>query len=216
MKYHVVTPSNKPQNIELMVEMLKSKNVEWHVITDKKSERTFTFNPEYKWIHHYKCPEHPTLKMTKVWERCYWAINWFLETQHIEDEEMYCFLADDDAIEPEYFNKITAAMEKENWGWSSALGSMERGHNIPSTADIAQAYETTKLWAIPKNLKLCLVAQEQIVSKGWIVKKHRFTYEHWGDGQFILDIINNHGVLLVPGATVWFNYFEPGRWNKDN
>lgn len=216
--FNVITPMNRPENIFSMAELLKNRrknqNVQWHVITDETSTKTFEF-PNYDWVHHYKCPEHPN-NLTNFWDRCNWAMNWFLDTHNIVDEDLYCFLNDDDGVEPDYFDKIYAALEEHKWEYKVVIPSMERGHRIPSYAREPRRHPPDKLWAAPENIKIGGVGLEQIVASGSVVKTQRFPFHVCGDGIFIIEAVRAHGAIICPGASVWFNYFEPERWDRSD
>jgi len=210
MKFHVITVMKRSQNIEVMREMLRPKDVIWHIITDENDPYPYNFN-EPDWIKHHVCPESG---LTEHYERCYYALNYFLETHDLEDEDMYSYLADDDALEPTFYEKVKSA-ESEIPGYSIYLTSMERGHQTPAAVmnDVFRCYPPTKLVAAAENICVGGVGLEQIMIKGSILRRYRFGYLHHSDSIFISDVVHKYGALLIPDANVWFNYYEPGRWN---
>lgn len=220
MIYNVITPLNRVENIEKMISILEPKNVNWHVVTDD----TFPHNDEFKkyeknWIHHYIMKNN---KHMYFWERCNAAMNWLLDTMEINNGEMYCFLNDDDAVEPDYFKKITTNLNhiKKDKGidFDIIITSMDRGDAIPTDAEAGRRHPPTRLTASVDNLKIGSIGLEQITISGKLLnsKKYKFPLEHAGDGMFILTAIreNTQSVVLMPDVSVWFNYFEPGRWIK--
>lgn len=219
MKVHVITPMNRPENIGPMAELLKERNVEWHVITDEISPHKFVF-PNYEWVHHYTCPEHPSNSPIfydgyNFWNRCNWAMNWFLDTQEVVDDDLYSFLNDDDAVEPDYYKKVIAAMEQHAWQHNVAITSMDRGHRIPShVTHPARKHPPTKLYGLPENIRPGGIGLEQFVAKGSSIKKLRFPYDNCGDGLFIIELVRTNPTIYVTDAFAWFNYFEPERWDK--
>jgi hypothetical protein len=214
MIYNVITPMNRPENIESMIQMLEPKNIQWHVITDVGSSFKYKFNEE--WIHHYECPNFINLDLDHF-DRYYNVCNWGLSNITLNPEEMYCFLSDDDAYEPNFFHKIDLSLRNVNWsGIDVIIVSMERGSSIPW--DATTRYPTSKLVAHPDNVVVNNIGGEQFLISGSLLNQnnYRFPLHHQGDGLFIQQIYNENKekTLFCPEANVWFNYFEPGRWDK--
>jgi hypothetical protein len=46
-----------------------------------------------------------------------------------------------------------------------------------------------------------------------LLKKYRIPTAPSGDGMFIVKAVRENGAAFCSEADVWFNYFEPGRWN---
>ena len=160
MKYNVITPFKRYHNLDLLVDNLENKNIVWHLIKDDDSD--FKNNIDRDWIKNYTCPN----KNINFWERCNFSINWFLESQKIQDDEMYCILNDDDAYEEDFFKKITKGAEiakTKNLNHDIIICSMERGHNIPADAVYPRIHHTTKLWAYPECMHIGGVSIEQII-----------------------------------------------------
>ena len=209
--YHIITPLARYQNLNKLINMLEPKNIQWHVITDDDSKFELKFDQE--WIHYYVCPN----KENEFFERCNYSINWFIDNHDLNPEDMYCILNDDDSYEPEFFNKLSNELNNDlidNEYKDVVICSMERGNNIPSDAVGIRTHPTYKLWAHPDSMHIGGVGVEQIILKGKILKNYRIPLLPAGDGEFIINILNNHKVFMIPNISVWFNYFEPGRWNK--
>lgn len=205
--FHVITPLARYENIPDLIKMLEPLNIHWHVITDEDSNIIVDFS-EYNWISHHICPN----KQVLFYERCNFAINWFLDTHPLIKDDMYCILNDDDAYEPDFFLKIEQVLAVVDA--PVIITSMERGHQIPASAVGCRAHPPTKLWGIPDNLRVGSVGVEQIILKGEILSKFRIPLLNDGDGKFIVSVAHDYDISYIPHATVWFNYFEPGRWNK--
>ena len=208
-KFNIITPLARYQNINKLIDMLESKNIQWHVITDDDSKFKLQFDQD--WIHYYTCPN----KENQFFERCNYAINWFLDNFKIEEEEMYCVLNDDDAYEPEFFNKISNELKNnpmDDEYKNVVICSMERGSNIPENVIEVRKHPTYKLWATKDSMHVGGVGIEQILLKGKILKNYRIPLAPAGDGEFIVNILNNHKAFMIPSTSVWFNYFEEGRW----
>lgn len=210
-KFHVITPLARFGNVADLKAMLENQNVIWHVITDDDAKETVEFTEP--WIKHYVCPNQGM----EFWKRCNNSINWFIETQEIMRDEMYCFMNDDDGYEPEFFAKMTAAVDQikaENMPWEVIVCSMERGHRIPPDAIPERRHGTDKLIAHPTNMRIGRVGVEQIYISGRILLENRLPLEVVGDGMMICDIVRKYPTAYIPGISAWFNYLEPGRWIK--
>lgn len=206
--FHVITPLARFENVEKLINVLEPKNIQWHVLIDQGySHDNIKYLTDKSWIKVYYCPNDGVV----FYERCNKSINWFIETQQIIDNEMYCILNDDDAYEPEFFTKIKASIQKT--GSPIIITSMERGHAIPESAVGCRAHPPTKLWGYPENVRENAIGVEQIIIKGELLKKYRIPTAPSGDGMFIVKAVRENGAAFCSEADVWFNYFEPGRWN---
>ena len=208
--FHVITPLARFHNIPKLVETLRPHNIQWHVITDaNKTESQQSLFSE-SWIRHYVCPNNQVV----FWDRCNYAMNWFMDTTELHDTDFYCFLNDDDAYEPEYFDKLDTVIQQQTTDISVVLTSMKRGYRIPSTAAPTRRHAPTTLYAVPESIHVGGIGLEQIAVRGRVLKQgHRFPLHHAGDGMFICDVSSKHPTALAPDIFVWFNYFEPERWD---
>jgi hypothetical protein len=202
MKYNIITPLSRVENIQNLIDVLEPKNVNWHIIIDDIAPFKLVFYQE--WIKQYICPTQGNL----FWERCNFSINWFLNTFPLNEDEMYCFLNDDDSYEPDFFEKLN------KYDSNLIICSMMRGDQTPSSATGVRAHPTFKLHANPNNMCVGGVGIEQIVLSGKILKNYRLPIHGCGDGMFIEKICRENKATFAEEANVWFNYFEPGRWNK--
>jgi len=211
MVFNVITPLARYGNVPDLINHLKPKNIKWHVITDSDSENSFTFNDD--WISHYVCPNEGQ----EFWVRCNNSINWFIENFEINDDEYYCILNDDDGYEDLFFEKLKYAIDLTNKSNSLndlLICSMLRGHNTPVDAEPVRRHATNTLIARPESMFVGSVGVEQFFVKGHILKNHRLPLTTCGDGELITELVKTYSVTYVPDTYVWFNYFEPGRWNK--
>lgn len=211
MKFNVITPLARFQNINKLVNHLEPKKIKWHVITDDDSNDIFDVNKD--WIQHHVCPNSGH----NFWERCHNSINWFIENKLENEDEYYCVLNDDDGYEDNFFEKlkvIISLTDSKNKFNDLIITSMMRGHNIPNDVVPVRRHPTHTLYAQPNYMRVGGVGLEQFVVKGNILKKHKIPLTTCGDGEFITELVNTYGALFQPDNFVWFNYFEPGRWNK--
>lgn len=203
--YHVITPLTRFENLTKLMKMLESQEapIEWHVITDENPAGwRVTF--ERYWACNYPCPN----TAIEFWARCNFSINWFLDKFPPKSSDRYLFLNDDDAYEPGFFEKL------DQHDGDVLICSMERGQRTPAVSDPLRAHGCSKLEAKPENMHPTLVGVEQIIMSGRVLKDVRLPLAVDGDGRMIEWVCANHPVTYVPEATVWFNYYEPGRWDK--
>jgi len=201
-KYNVITPLARFENIQPLVQMLLPKNVHWHVIIDADAQ--YDVNFELDWVTKYICPNSGSI----FWERCNNSLNWFIDTVELKEDEMYCILNDDDAYEPDFFSKLDKIDSKV------IVCSMLRGDQTPSSATGVRAHPTHKLLAVPQNMFVGGVGIEQIILSGDTLSRYRIPVNGCGDGMFISQIVHENKTEYASEANVWFNYYEPGRWNK--
>lgn len=200
MRHHVITPLARIQNFTKLREMLINQQVQWHVITDVGATEIECDDP---WIdtYRFKNPE------TTFWGRCNAAVNWYLDHKILNQRDRYCILNDDDAYEPDFFKKLA------NVGDEVVAVSMKRGNRTPGDAIPERAHGTNTLIADPSQMKVGYVGVEQLLVSGRILSKCRLPIHICGDGQMIEYIVATNPVFYMPDAFVWFNYFEPGRWD---
>jgi len=211
MIFNVITPLARFQNVSDLVNHLEPKKIKWHVITDEDSDGVFNVNKD--WIYHHVCPNIGD----NFWERCHNSINWFIENKIDNDDEYYCVLNDDDGYEDDFFEKLKMLVimkNNENKSNDLIITSMLRGDNTPSDAIPIRRHPTHTLYAHPSYMQVGGVGLEQFFAKGKVLKKHRVPLTSGGDGELITELVNTYGALYIPEIYVWFNYFEPGRWNK--
>jgi hypothetical protein len=211
MIFNVITPLARYENIQDLINHLEPKNIKWHVITDNDSEHNFTVTKD--WISHYVCPNEGQ----EFWVRCNNSINWFIENSKINDDEYYGILNDDDGYEALFFEKLKYVINLTNTSKSSndlLICSMLRGHNTPVDAEPVRQHPTHPLIARPESMFVGGVGVEQFFVKGKILKNHRIPLTSCGDGELISELVKTYNATYLPDTYVWFNYFEPGRWNK--
>lgn len=201
--YHVLTPLNRYENLRGLIQMLEPMKVEWELITDKSTPFRVSF--DQPWIHHHVYEDPPG---GEFWRRCNMALNWYLDSNELVDDHRYCFLNDDDGYEPDFFNKIDLA------GGEVVVTAMKRGNQIPKGVHPDRAHDTFTLLPSPENCKPGKIGVEQMIVSGRILKKCRLPMHIMGDGMMLEHIAVHNPIVCVPEAEVWFNYFEPGRWDK--
>lgn len=210
--YNVITSVGRLQNISLIKNHIQPQNILWHVITDE--DIGFSLKFAEPWITSYVCPND----QVEFWAKCHGALNWFIETQEINDDEMYCFMNDDDGYEPDFFNKVDSVIAEvkanHNVVPDVVIVSMQRGDATPSDAIAVRQHPTHTLFAHPDNMRVGHVGLEQIIIRGKLLKKYRLAMDVCGDGMFIIQVAKENPVAYAPHINALFNYFEPGRWNK--
>ena len=200
--YHVITPLARFENLSKLIAMLEPMGVQWHVITD--SDIGFQLVFHQPWITHYNY----TNNEKAFWCRCNAAINWMLDLAPLNPGDRYCILNDDDAYEPDFFKKLDAV------DGELLIASMDRGHQTPPGVESVRAHGTNRLIAAPDNMRVGSVGVEQFVASGKVISVCRLPLEVTGDGMMIEYMVQHFPATYVPEASVWFNYYEPGRWNK--
>jgi hypothetical protein len=217
MIYNVITPVSRPETFQLMIDMLRPKNVQWQIISTPESAANFASTEN--WIHHFVCMGDLGVE---YFTRAYNKMNSFFDNAEIHDDQMYCFLSDDDAVEPDFFEKIDSALDRVSSDISPSIviTSMERGDRTPIDAvGVKRNYGTDKLVASVENMHPGKIGLEQFIIKGSLLKEKKYRIPnnvHWGDGLFLTQAFyeNQEKTLFCPEANVWFNYFEPGRWDR--
>lgn len=197
MNYRVITPFTRFQNLLEFSRMLHSLRVTWHPVFN--DDLPYGIH-NVDWIVAFYCPR-PEPNFNPVHS----ALNFFITHARLYDEDRYLFLMDDDWYEPGFFDKI------DKHPGELLICSMLRGHNQPPNG---LPYGTDPLTAAPENIRVGHVAAEQLIVSGRLLRDCRFGPEPFADGLLIEKLAKENRVEFVPEANVWFNYLEPGRWNR--
>lgn len=195
MKYHILTPFNREENKDLILENLKNPNVIFHPLIDKPIKF-----PKKDWIQPFIFTPDPGIRWV-----VYNAWNKYLASGKLIDDDYYMFISDDDFLEPGFFNKI------KDVDTDIILVSMKRGDNVTKSGS------TSTLVPGRGRMLRSWVATEQLIIKGKIIKNERFIDQHSADGCLISSLWGKFPrkyFTLKPDVYVWFNYLEAGRWNS--
>lgn len=212
MKFNVITPMARFNNIARLKAHLEPQGIHWHVIVD--DDCGFYVKFEESWISTYVCPN----RLDIFWARCNNSINWFLDTQNIAEDEYWCILNDDDGYEPEFFNKLVDYIDYAHEQGQEAraiITAMHRGHQVPPNTPIEKYHPTSYLPADPSYTRPGSVGVEQLIMRGDLMRQYRLPLANDGDGQWVTKVASENMIMYTPDVEVWFNYFEPGRWNKE-
>ena len=195
MKYHILSPFSRVENKEAWIKHLRQFDVIIHPIINDPIEfpkedwiKPFTFKakPKTKWIYYY-------------------ALNEFLDSETLIDDDYYIFVNDDDFLAPDFFEKIKGIDS------DFIVVSMKRGHKASRHGGTSTLNAT---WRVMGKRH---IGGEQIILKGKFLKSERFRRNITGDGRFIRSLWHKYpheNFTFVRDAYVWFNYLEPGRWNE--
>lgn len=214
IKFKVICPIARFELAPKIKNVLRKQHVELHFISDSDHPKSNISLADEPWIYHHICDQGDR---TIFWDRSNNSMNWFLDNIPIEPETMYCFLNDDDAYEPGYFDKLRTVVERFPYEIDVMITSMMRGDSIPKRDGKNQyIHHNNTLVAHPMNMQPMKVGLEQIAVKGKIISlgNYRFPQYDCGDGIFITMITQQNHTMYLPEVFVWFNYFEPGRWNN--
>lgn len=211
-KFKIICPIARFENAPKIKNVLRKQNVELHFVSDSDNPKSSDSLADEPWVFHHICDQGDR---TIFWDRSNNALNWYLDNQQIDPDSFYCFLNDDDAYEPEYFQKLRAIIENYPYEIFVVITSMARGDNIPkSVIGTNREHHNNTLIAHPTYMQPGKVGLEQIAVKGKVISvgNYRFPRYDCGDGIFITMITQQTHTLYVPEVFVWFNYFEPERW----
>lgn len=200
MKYHVITPFRRFENLQRMLAMLEPFNLEWNILLDKNLP--FKVSVPGDWVKCFYL--EPAQPFWRAWAN---HINKYIELAVIVPEDRYLILNDDDFYEPDFFSKI------DKHSGEVIICSMLRGHRTPPGLEPIRCHGTHTLTACPQNMQVGAVGCEQMIVSGRIFSGIKLTDEPCADGVAICNVVKSNPVDYAPEAFVWFNYLEPGRWN---
>lgn len=195
MKYHILTPFNRDENMKLILANFHRPGVVFHPLINRPIEF-----PRESWIKPFFFTPDPGIKWV-----VYNAWNKFLNSGQVVDDEYYMFICDDDFLEPDFFKKIKDIKS------DIIMVSMKRGdHGL-------KAGSNSTLIPHWRRMARSWVATEQLIIKGKIIKNERFIDQLTADGWLIGNLwrkLPHELFTFKTDAYIWFNYLEPGRWNS--
>jgi len=194
--YHVVTPFSRLENLQIIGQHVKDCGADWHpLFNDSLCFRL----KESGWLKPVFCSPVPA-----GWNPGHHVINEFIINEPIVPEDRYLILCDDDWYEPGFFDKL----DREEG--SLLFCSMLRGHHQPPN----MPHGIATLVAARENLTPGNVGVEQMIISGERLKLIRFGPSNISDGEVIRGLAGEPNITFVKDAFVWFNYLQPGRWDK--
>jgi hypothetical protein len=196
-KYHVIMPFTRFENLLAVSLILSRAKVWWHPVFN--NDIPFGIH-NLGWIDPVYAPKAP-----EGFNPGHFAINWFLDHSELIDDHRYHILCDDDGFEDGFFEKMDAA------AGDALLCSMMRGQNQPANGP---QYGTATLEAKLENVQVGLVGIEQLMLAGRVMRRYRLGPNAADDGRWVVQVAQENLITFVPNANVWFNYLQPGRWNR--
>lgn len=196
--YHVYTPFSRWQNLVPFTKRLDAMHVHWHPIFDEDVPFIIA---ESDWIHPLYC-----VAKAPGWEdhMGHFKGNFFFDNTKIQPEHRYMGLCDDDMVEPDFFLKI------DRHDGEVIICTALRGHHQPATGP---QYGTGALQANAESLKPGLFTAQQMISSGLALGHARYDSKPCGDFRFAEQVFSVTPPEFAPEANVWFNAYEPGRWD---
>jgi hypothetical protein len=186
-------PFSRYENADFYLNGLRDKNIIWHPIF---YENPIEFNED--WIKPY-CIGKTYLEVNDP----YLKFNFFIRNEEIVDEDVYCFLCDDDWYEDNVLDTIAQYNE------DVIFISMKRGHNDTMT------HGSSTLITFD-GVRAGSIGLEQMFIKGRILKEVVFgqtVADGMADGVLAEKLQREQRVLHLPDIYALFNYLEKGRWN---
>lgn len=197
MKFHLLTPFSREENKEAILKNFHRPEVIFHPIINKPIEF-----PHEDWIRPFTFTLLPNLK----WPY-YYALNKFIDANEFVDDEYYQFINDDDFMEPDFYQKL------EGITTDFIVVSIKRGNTMAPNLK----YSINTLTARSGCMGSRYMAGEQFILKGKYLRGYQFQQIHIADGKlssYMWGKYPHKDFTFVKNAYIWFNYLEPGRWNK--
>jgi len=200
---HVVTAFARFENLDALILHYEKMGIIWHPVLFDNEQAI----EETDWIKPFVIPFNPDLH--DFIDIGYYKKNVFITDAEIINDDYYQIMDDDDMIAPGVYD---ALREKDD---DIVFISMKRGQNIPEDIIEKRQYPASTLFAMPENIIIGGVSTQQYITKGKIFRQLHFQVDyHCADGVMAVWLKDNFEVTYAPELFVWFNYFEPGRWDK--
>lgn len=198
-KVHIVTLFSRHGLLNTYLKFYRQAGVIWHVIQFCNEE--IIANRE-DWIRPFIIPDIFTPDSMLS------ALNHFIQTVQIEDDDYYAMTPDDDLFEPGVLEKI------KTFSNDVVVISMKRGDNIPDDGSIPHGTDT--LIAHPDNMLINHIGGEQLFLKGRVFKKYLYREDYYGADGLLAEQLkaNEPDIRYESDLYILFNYFQSGRWNE--
>ena len=195
MKFHIITPFSRPQNLPALEEMFglvtSKPDVRWYPVThDAAHWNAATLLNRSMAVRAIPCEADPE------WDICYWKCNRGLDVLEIADGDYYGFLCDDDTYDPGFFDRLRDIVNHTNAEVVTVSarrygGSPEIGGGL--------------LEARAEHMGPCLIGLEQYFVRGSVMKLYRFGNHGCADGEMVSTNLAKHRCVYVPNLFVNWN-----------
>lgn len=212
---HAITAMSRFDLLDTLVEHYGPMDIVWHPVMFESEANLSDWPPGKAWIQPLVIPnvdEFAELvgRGEKRFPIGHYKKNAFVKSDDINNDDYYWFLDDDDMIEA---STVSAIKEMDD---DVIFISMKRGHHVPADVTTERAYPTWPLIAAPENVKVGLIGQQQYICKGEVLKQIHYDEQiHHSDGLVAIWLKENFPIRYEKNLYVLFNYFEPGRWEKE-
>jgi len=197
---HVLTPFYRTHLAPTLIHYLEPMGVQWYPICEDRH-----YSSEFSsrnWIT-------PLLvDALSESDQCYIRFNQFQDAHLVDDNDYYCFMGDDDAYEPGFFDIIRRQTAK------ILIVSLSRGDRIPE-CDPEKHPTNPLIMNSIRDVQVCNIGLPQYIIKGEIFKQMRFRNDHcWNDGHFAEKLKEwfPNDFHFLPDTFVFGNYFQEGRY----
>ena len=205
MNFHALMPFYRKYHYDKIRTHYETMSLIWHPICDPVDIQPFEGNTR-EWIKPLLCdPIRPGDVIV------YRKINDFIEADDIIDDDYYGFAHDDDMYVPGYIDWVKQQTAK------IIICSAHRGHRVVG----GDGYPHPTFPLVIKNLNDIHVYNidfSQIIVKGSILRITRFINKFDFDDGFYAENLRDKwpdDILIHPEFGVYFNYFQPGRYDPD-
>ncbi|MBW1813431.1 MAG: hypothetical protein JRJ39_07090, partial [Deltaproteobacteria bacterium] len=203
---HLITPFMRSHLKDTLIAAYRSMNIVLHPIMFKDEMVEF----DEPWILPLVIPmdsKECTVFMPGCFKR-----NWFIKNEEIIDGDYYVTADDDDMYEDGVFDAIKQMDD------DIIIISLKRGYQIPANTVPIRQYPTWPLRAHPDWVKIGMISAQQSFVKGRIFKQHFHNEKsHNFDGELaVYHKEAGEQINYRPDLFALFNYYEPGRWVKND
>lgn len=205
MNLHVLTPLARLENYGKLAGMLKADGVaSWNLLLDHRQKVDLPDFGGWARFHTYGIPlnGHPGAIL----------INRALRDFDFIPEDWYCWLCDDDWLQPQFTYSL---QEPEG---QLIVCSMHRGDQVPAVPSQPghPGHPTWPLIANPMSLHYGGISFQQGIMRGDMIRDYRSRTEiHALDPneKALIEMARKYPTQYRPEVFIWLNYLEPGRWN---
>lgn len=208
-RFHVVTPFSRSENFEPLANMLYREGAaSWTLLLtagETVGVKELPPSAAMDWLHvcEVKAVRNPGIHIaiSLVFE--------YIRTGDVVGSDRYVFLPDDDWLEPGFFEKIDSYTEP------LIMVGMLRGQHTPTNP----GHPTWPLIPARSSLSYGFTAFEQGIFSGQLLRDLRGSAEwmlqtNQPNEALLFHAARNNDTAYVPDVNIWFNYLEPGRWDK--
>lgn len=208
-RFHVVTPFSRSENFTPLANMLYREGAASWTLLLRDGETVAVKEPPPMAAMDWLKIRSLNVAVPSAIHAGLMLILAYVQGTEFVPEDRYIFLCDDDWIEPGFFEKL------DDQTAPVIVVGMLRGQHTPTHP----GHPTWPLIPSPQSMHYGFAGFEQGILRGHVINELRgivpdMLARFLPNEDLLFRAARQFETAYVPGVNIWFNYLEPGRWDK--